>query len=424
MKKIIAILLACLMLLTCMPVASFAANSEIATNSMLTSDMTVSKGDTLSVKSDWMISAILTIDEGATLVVEDGGYITISSTGQLINNGTIIIKAKGAILSKGTGTGENGASFINGAKGVVTPNAKSYFCIEDGTYAYNKGTIDNIENMTIRGMLYHFVQYPKSFQVTYRKTEMYTRVDTTVDFTVEHVSDSELDSDTAYLTASNYKSVPASGGWCEHGVKEYILITPEDGDGDWVDTGRMKLGVNGTVFETEERIDNDRGVFTITPVGSMKIEVLTTGYKEIVKLFTIVLPQTEGYYVKSKDGDVGEVTVEYGKTFSFSVVLNEDYDQSDFYAYVNGVSLEPDEYGYFDITGEIKDYEMATAGGVRNDISITIMGVRSNESAENMEGIVGFIKQIFDTIQSIFGYFTDMFSSIFGGLGGGDTATE
>lgn len=420
MKKTIAILLACMMIFACLPVVSFAA--DITEDGTLSDALVVVSGDKLTVSSVWTLNAPLTINEGATLVVEEDGYITIATNGQIINNGTITVKKNGAILSKGAGTGDTLSSFINGEKGVVNLNSSSYFCIERGTYAYNKGTINNIDRMTINGTLYHWVVYPQNFSVTYTRTEMWDRTDKTVNFTVEHVNDADLEDELGYLTASNYGSVPPSGGWCEHGVKEYILITPEDGVGDWVDTGRMQLVVNGTVFDTSERIDNDRGVFTITPVGSMNISILSTNYKDIVKLFEITLPQTDGYYVKSKDGEVGKVTVEYGKTFSFCVVLHEDYDKSDFYAYVNGVSLEPDEYGYFDITGKIEDYEMAINGGVQNDITITIMGVSSNASSESMTSLVSFIKQIFETIQSIFGYFTDLFSGLFGGLGGNTDA--
>lgn len=416
MKKTIAILLACIMLIACAPVATFAADTNITTNTAVTADVTVASGDKLVIGAQYTLDAILTISEGATLEVAEGGYLSVTTNGQIVNNGTILVKNDGAILSNGKGEGETGAPFINGVKGVVNLNNGSYFCIERGTYAYNKGTINNIDRMTINGKLYHFVQYPQSFDVNYSKTEMYNRKDTTVTYTVEHVNDADLDTDTSYLVASNYTAVPATGGWCEHGVKEYILITPESGEGDWVDTGRMKLVINGTVFDTSERIDNDRGVFTITPVGSMNISVLSVSYKELVKIFSISLPQNEAYYVKSKDGEVGNVTVEYGKTFSFSVVLSEEYDKSDFYAYVNGVSLEPDEYGYFDITGPIIDYAMSTTGGVQEDVSISILGVSSNASAENMNSIVSLLKQIFETIMSIFGYFQDLFAGIFGGF--------
>lgn len=421
MKKTIAILLACIMLIGCAPIMSFAANTTINEDGTLSTPLVVASGDKLTVSSVWTLNAPLTINEGATLEVAEGGYITIATNGQIINNGTITVEKNAAIHSKGAGTGEKDAPVINGETGVVNLNSGSYFCIERGTYAYNKGTINNIDRMTINGTLNHWVNYPQNASVTYTKTEMWNRTEPTVNFTVKHVNDGDLESDTGYTVANNYKTEGiASGGWCEHGVKEYILISPDEGIGDWVDTGRMQLVVNGTVFDSSERIDNDRGVFTIIPVGSMDITIRSFNYKDIVKLFEIVLPRNEGYYVKAKDGEVDKITVEYGKTFSFTVVLNEEYSKSDFYAYANGVYLEPDQYGYFDVTGPIVDYSMAQTGGVQNDISITIMGVQSNASAEKSNSIINFIKQIFDTIQSIFGYFTDLFAGLFGGL----TTTE
>lgn len=420
MKKTIAILLACIMLISCAPILSFAADTTITESGTLTEPLVIASGDTLTIKSTWTLAAPLTINEGAALVVEAGGWLTVAPGGQLINNGTITVETKGGIQSAGSGTGEADASFINGESGEVNLAKNSFFRIERGTYAYNKGKIKNIDRMTVDGTLNHWIVYPQDWSATYKATEMWDRTAKTVRFTVEHVNDGDLDSDTGYTVASNYKAVPSSGGWCEHGVKEYILITPEDGAGDWVDTGRMQLVVNGSVFDTSERIDNDRGVFTITPVDSMEISIRSYSYKEIVKLFEIELPRTEGYYVKAKDGEVDSITVEYGKTFSFTVVLSEEYDKSDFYAYANGVYLEPDQYGYFDITGPIVDYSMLPSGGVQEDISITIMGVQSNASAEQANSIINFVKEIFDIIQSIFSYFGDLFSGIFGGL----TTTE
>lgn len=423
MKKVVAILLACIMLFSCTPVMTFAADTDVTTPGTLEANMTVSNGDKLTVSATWTIAATLTVEDGATLVIEENGYLTIAGTGRLVNNGNIVVKKNGAILSNGKGTGEGGSSFYNGETGTVTLNSGSYFSIERQTFAHNKGTINNIDRMTINGTLLHYVQYPQNFFVTYKNTEMWNRTETTVDFTISHVNDADLADALDYTKAENYVGVPA-GGWCEHGVKEYILITPEDGDGDWVDTGRMKLVVNGTIFDTDERIDNDRGVFTITPVGSMNISILSDRYKDIVKLYDITLPRTEGYYVQGKDGEIDNVTVEYGKSFSFSVVLNPDYDKSEPYVYVNGAALEPDDYNYFDITGPIVDYTMLQTGGVQEDISITVMGVSSNASQEQMSGIVNFVKQIFDTIMSIFNYFGDLFEGLFGGLGTTTTPEE
>ena len=76
--------------------------------------------------------------------------------------------------------------------------------------------------------------------------------------------------------------------------------------------------------------------------------------------------------------------------------------------------MEPDEYGYFDVTGPIVDDQIATSGGVQGDITITVMGVSANEIRETMGSVLTFVQQIFDIIKSIFDYFADIFSGLFG----------
>lgn len=425
MKKAIAILLASLMMLSCVSVVSFAEditseNQETWNDfqsGTIEDEYVVKAGATWSIKSTLTLTGRIIVEENATLVIEQGASLTVTgTTGQIVNNGTVIVKTQGYIMLSANGSSENDASFINNKTGVLTLNSNSLFFISPKSYAFNKGTINNIERIQINGgYLYHYITFPQNFDVAYKKTEMWNRQDTTVSFKVEYVSDGDLDAETDYLIASNYKSVPQSGGWFEHNVKLYVLITPEDGDGDWVDTGRMMLNVNGNLFGAKDKIDNDRGVFTVIPVGAMDISISSTAYKDIVKLFKIILPRSEGYYVKTKDGDVDEVTVEFGKTLSFTVILDDDYDLSTPSAYAGMDYLEPDEYGYFDVMG-YKDGELQSAGGVQDNFSITIMNVSSNERREQTNSIVNFIKQIFETIQSIFGYFGDLFSDIFGGL--------
>ena len=142
-----------------------------------------------------------------------------------------------------------------------------------------------------------------------------------------------------------------------------------------------------------------------------------TAQKDLVKLFDITLPRTEAYYVISKDGDVDNITVEYGKTFSFRVVLSPDYDKSDCYCYINTLYVEPDEFGYYDVTGPIVSEGMATAGGVQEDISIAVMGVSANERKEMVNSLVGFIQEIFSVFKEIFSYFSDIFTGLGEGLG-------
>lgn len=426
MKKAIAILLACIMLIGCAPVMSLAFEVtednpfDASGTGIIYEDINVT-GTIWSITGSWTTDAYtITINEGAVLVIEAGGYLMLTGNGRLVNYGTIIVEKGGQIVSKGSGSGDTTASFYNA--GTLTLNSGCYFLVERGSYAYNKGTIKNIDRMTINGTLKHWLEYPDSTSITYRNTEMWNRTETIVDFTVMHANDADLGSETAYTDLSNYKAVQADeGAWCEHGVKEYIVIVPEDGDGDWVDTGRMKLVVNGTVFDTSERIDNNRGVFIVTPVGAMSMEILSYNYKDIVKLFDITLPKTEGYYVMTVDGQVDEVTVEFGKQLSFTVVLDEAYDKSEPTAYIGMDYITPDEYGYFDVT-EYRDDELIVGGtgGIQDDFTITIYGVSSNESKEQTNSIINFIKEIFETIKSIFGYFGDFFSGL---LGGGTTET-
>ena len=78
--------------------------------------------------------------------------------------------------------------------------------------------------------------------------------------------------------------------------------------------------------------------------------------------------------------------------------------------------MEPDEYGYYDVTGPIVDEGMATAGGVQEDIEIQVMGVSANARQEMMGSLVGFIQQIFSVIEEIFSYFFGIFEDL-GNLG-------
>ena len=160
-------------------------------------------------------------------------------------------------------------------------------------------------------------------------------------------------------------------------------------------------------------------VFTVVPTNAFKIEVTSTEYDDIVKIFDITLPKTEAYYVITDKNEVERVDVEFGKTLSFRVVLEEEYDKSDYYVYVNSLYQEPADFGYYRIAGPLTSDGFATAGGVQDDLTITVMGVTSNESQEQLSGIVAMLQEIFSIIKEIFSYFT----SIFDGLGsiGGET---
>ena len=412
MKKALSLFLACLMLLACVPVMASAANitwDNVATDS---STYTIPAGDTVTVTGTRTITGALIVEEGANLVIAYGGTLIIAGTGKLVNNGNTSVRRGGSLTLSATGDSEYTAALVNNETGVIDIEIDTFCALGLGSYGYNRGTINNIERMNVKGSLVHMVKIPADFADSYRYTETWNRQDITVNFDVDYFMYQAGSEDLDYLDPTKYYKDDKTEIWVENGNQIFILITPENGVGDWVDTGRMKLVVNGQMLDSKARIDNDRGVFCITPTSAVTATVYSTQYKDIEKLFEVELPRTEGYYTITKDGDVDVATVEYGKTLSFRVVLAEDYDKSDYYVYINGLYVDPDEYGYYDVTGPITVDGMSNQGGVQEDIEIIVMGIAPNERVEMFQGIIGFIKEIFDVIKSIFEYFTDIFSGL------------
>lgn len=415
MKKTIAVFLACLMLFASVPFMAVAADGTWADTGVITEDRTVAAGDTLTITGTYTVTGNFYVEPGANLVISNNGSLIITGTGRLVNSGNVTVKITGTLNLSGTGTGTDGATLVNNSTGTIEIQKGSNCNLGFSSAAYNSGTIKNIDYLAINGKLYHQVTVPASFTNTYTKAEMWNRTETTVTYTVGYALDADFDTDLDYLTDDSYTNCSIDTNvWVQHGEKIYILISPEDGDGDWVDTSRMQLTIGGQLAAATSKIDNDRGVFCIRPTSALDVDVYSTSYKDVVKLFEIVLPRTEGYYVTTMDGDVDTCTVEFGKTLSFRVVLAPDYDKSEFYVYVNTAYMEPDEYGYFDVTGPIVDDQIATSGGVQGDITITVMGVSANEIRETMGSVLTFVQQIFDIIKSIFDYFADIFSGLFG----------
>ncbi len=422
MKKLFAVLLTCIMLLTCVPFTASAADSTWSGTETISAPFSINSGETYIIKGTYTIATTMTIMEGGSLVVEDGGSLIITGdNGKIVNSGSITVKRNGTLQLNGLGQGSAYATLINNEKGTFAINNGGLCTLGKSSQAFNYGDMKNLDRMDIKGTLTHQVTIPGSFTADYSYIETWNRKSFTTSYAVSYYIPKEGDADLDYTESSSYThtetelTVPVI-----HGQQLYIMITPEEGaEGDWCDVGRMQLTVGGQNIATSknENIANDRGVFCITPANALEIGVYSTSYKDLVKLFDIVLPRTDGYYVISKNGDVDELTVEYGKTFSFRIVLSPDYDKSDCYCYINTLYVEPDEFGYYDVTGPILSEGMATAGGVQEDISIAVMGVSSNDSKEQVNSLVGFIQEIFSVFKEIFSYFTDIFASLGEGLG-------
>lgn len=415
MKKFIAIFMTCIMLLACVPFSASAAETQWADTATINVAFSVPAGDTYLITGTYTISTTARVEEGATIIIAKGGSLIFTgAAGRLINSGTITVENGGTLNLSGTGGDLASATFVNNESGKLTIGTTAECYLASGSVAYNYGNIQNIDRMTVKGTLSHQVTIPGTFTVGYSYLETWNRQNFETTYTVRYYQYEAGDADLDYTEESSYDlATSTTTVLVPHGQKLFIMITPEEGtEGDWVDIGRMQITAGGQSLKADEIIDNDRGVFCIIPSNALTVQVYSTSYKDLVKIFKITLPSTDGYYVISKDGDVDVATVEYGKVFSFRVVLAPDYDKSDSYVYVNAFYMEPDEYGYYDITGPIVDEGMSTAGGVQEDIEIQVMGITANASQEMMGSLVGFIQQIFSVIQEIFSYIFGIFEDL------------
>lgn len=426
MKKTIAILVACIMLIACVPLTAYADETVTGVVSWDT-EQTIQQNETLTVNGTLTVS--VTLKNQGTIVINEGGSITFAGAGRLVNEGTVTVRNGGKITFGGTGKEETGATLYNAKSGMISFGTSATGTVDKGSEGYNYGEITNSGALTVNGKLLHNVTIPGSFSESYEYYETWNRQPTTVYFDVYYYMYQQGDTDDAYSKVENFKKYPCESETnvpVPHGEKLFVMIVPRigaDGTGEWVDSSRLQLnaGTNTldvtTILDTESenavRTPEYGAVFTITPSNAMKVDIKSTNYKDIVKIFEVVLPRTEGYYVITDNNDVDRVDVEFGKTLSFRVVLAEEYDKSEPYVYVNSIYMEPADYGYFRITGPMESDGFANNGGVQDDLVITVMGVSANERQEQMASLVTFIQEIFSIIEEIFSYFL----SIFEGLG-------
>ena len=430
MKKTIAALLACIMIIACAPFTALAASSTVSGMESW-GEKTIAEGDTVTITGTVTISGKVT-NQGA--IVVDGGALIVANAGCLHNEGTVTVKSnkngvKGSVMFNGTGT----ATLYNQKNGVISIASNCSGIIGENSTAYNYGDIVNCDRITIEGELLHNVTIPASYTLDFSWRDTWNRQDTSVRFDVSYYMYEPGDTDDAYTNIDNFKKYPCDTKTevlVPDGEKLFVMITPKigaDGTGEWVDASRIKIKAEKTTHEVTTILDTRSpnavrileygGVFTITPSNAFEIEVTTKKYQDLVKIFDIALPRTEAYYVITDNNTVDRVDIEFGDTLSFRVVLEEEYDKSDVYVYVNSLYQEPADYGYYRISGPLMSDGFATAGGVQDDLTITVMGVTSNESQEQLSGIVAMLQEIFSIIKEIFSYFTSIFDG-FGSLGG------
>ena len=140
MKKTIAILLSCIMLLACIPLTASAADVTWSGVQVKSAPETINAGTTVIITGTYTVTSTLTVMEGASIIVQDGGSLMFTGdTGRLINSGTVTAKRNGTITFNGIGTGNQGATFVNNEKGVLILDNGSLVSLSKNSQGFNYG---------------------------------------------------------------------------------------------------------------------------------------------------------------------------------------------------------------------------------------------------------------------------------------------
>ena len=213
----------------------------------------------------------------------------------------------------------------------------------------------------------------------------------------------------------NYKTVLSYGEDIMVPYNTYIFVRieiRENGDEDKYNDALYPLYHNSTRVQFAQ----NACPILVTTAG----DISYGSWKEdstYYNTYTITLPEGTGYTVYGRNGELGEVTVKHGQSFSFRVELEEEYNQSAYEVYVfngNGwTDLDKDEMLENGIKPAVADANgFYTISGVKGNYSIFVEGVVTNEMLDIMSTIFNLFRQIWETIAQVF---AELFGE--GGLG-------
>lgn len=190
---------------------------------------------------------------------------------------------------------------------------------------------------------------------------------------------------------------------------------------------RVLIHEQGTEDRFDDKLFPVKCNNVIVPFSQNACPVLITSGSEITygswindstyyNTYTITLPEGDGYTVYGRNGEIGEVTLKHGQSFSFRIELEEEYNQSAYEVYVyngnNWTDLNKDEI-LAGIAPAIPDSEgYFTIANITGNHTVYVQGVMSNQ----MLDIIG---QVFNIFRQIWGAIVEIFNTLFGegGLG-------
>ncbi|MBQ6163897.1 MAG: hypothetical protein IJK23_05435 [Clostridia bacterium] len=397
MKKIIALVLVMIMALSCVPMSLAADTDYIPANGDVLSgtsegksSITINEGVTVYVNSTYEVKTAtsLTIKAGGTLQVNSGATLTL--------NGTATVSTQGTVHNEGDIIVNNAVSnagvFENAGKGAIT---------NKGNIVGDAGLIRNqiVIPSTNAGLKYHVRVCRADFYDAGSENGLYKK------------------NSNGEVTAINENSFGAADQGVTTFLNDgqsiyfYLEFRDENGDLPQIDPAKFIVNSNGT------RVYLDRGLYKLTPDN----QAITVSYASILdgttmqkyyKTIPIYLPSGEGYRVvaygdtldQAVNENIDKVVVNYGSNFYFRVEIFDGWQQSNITVTVGGVEVQPDKYGYYEITNitdtlaEDGAYDIYVAGVVK-------------DSTQNM------LATIMNTIRNIMETIIDVFKTLFGTLG-------
>ena len=391
MKKTLAVIMAVLMLVCCVPFTAGAADTNYLATNTFENDYTIGSNDVLLGNTIYKVAEgkTLTVPTGKTLYIPDGTSIKVLEGGKLVVYGSIITMTGSAVEVEGSVVGAG--------------------------------------NITGEGSHTAYVTFPElsKFGLDGKIRVFYDCVDTVA----------------SPLSWKN-KEIPASGAKIAVTLNKYFCVKVVICDPECDKAGYDITGTLNSKYVDESRYDNSlmnvyfNGVQIPYDQGCCRMTVSNAGeisYKrfsnenDFLKTVRILLPTGEGYEVIGRNGEMtedGTVKLKWGQPFSFKVEIDDAYDMSNFKVYVyngygwlnvageeqismnpdlitDGVpNLQPDVDGYYNIPGK----------NLRKDTTIHVIGVIKNETVTMIGNLLETFRSIFNMLKEFIESFLQMFN--------------
>ena len=374
MKKTLSVLLAIVMLFSCMSLMVFAEDAVIEVNDGNVSETLVNYA-TLS-GNNYVVRAgdTLSIPAGSNLLVASGSTLLIENGASLVISGTAAVQESASLKVAGRVTNAHKIAVDTQGEAVAEVRFPSLsdFALSDKVYikyafGYTGGATDDLT-----GLEWHTVPQTSALSV--------------------------------WAPLNQYFYINAH-------IIEPAEISQYDQTGKY-DDSKFNVWIN----DVEMPYTQDQHSIKLLFAGDITYSTWSSDDAFIAER-KISLRSGEGYTVYSRDGRTsandGIVYIKYGQPFAFRVDIDDEYNMSAYSVYVvkgfsllefdpnavldDSLKVTPDKDGYY------------TINPVEGDYTVFVLGVVKNETVEKVSNIFEMVKNIFDMIAKFFRQFFDMF---------------